>query len=364
MRVLVLHNQISPYRLPIFEKLNEKFEVTVLFCEPRSPDRLWETEVIKEFNFHWRVLRGKRIGRIILNNPIEIVRELKDSDVVIIAEIVENTPSTVLTIILSRILGKEIILWTERIESPWINLKFRGLKKILKETYERTIFFMSNIVAAYSKKAREHALKIGTSPGKLVEGIQVVPQEIYPEGEQKVSGIEKFKRRVLYLGYLRPEKGVAYLIDAFGKLKTDAILIIAGKGPILKELRKNAGEKVVFTGYVPEEAKAYLYKVSSIFVLPTLHDPWGLVINESLYYGTPVITTTAAAGSILIEEGKTGFIIQPGNERELQKTLGVILENPKLIRKMKYVTKKIGKKYSNAKLGTRHFLKAIQKLHE
>lgn len=364
MRVLLLHNQISPYRLPIFERLNEKFEVTVLFCEPRSPDRLWETEVIKRFNFQWRILKGKRIGKIILNNPIEIIEELKNSDVVVIAETVETIPSTVLALILSRVLKKKVILWTERIESPWVNLKFRGLKKILKETYEKTIFSMSNIVAAYSKKSREHALKVGTSPGKLVEGIQVVPKEIYPEGEQKVPGIEKFKRRVLYLGYLRPEKGVAYLIGAFNKLKTDAILIIAGKGPILEKLKKNAGERVVFTGYVPEEAKTYLYKVSSVFVLPTLHDPWGLVINESLYYGTPVITTTAAAGSILIEEGKTGFIVQPENVKELQRTLGIILENPKLIRKMKHITMKTGKRYSNAELGARHFFKAIQRLHK
>ena len=362
--MLILHNQISPYRLPIFERLNKEFKITVLFCEPKSPDRLWETEIINKFNFHWKILKGKRIGRIILNNPVEIIRELKNSDAIIIAETVETTPSTVLVLILSRVLKKKVILWTERIESPWVNRKFMGPKRILKETYEKVIFFMSNIVAAYSKKSREHALKIGASPGKLVEGVQVVPREVYPQREQEVPGIEKSKRRVLYLGYLRPEKGVVYLVNAFNKLNTDAILVIAGKGPILSELKKNAGQKVVFTGYVPEEAKAYLYKVSSVFVLPTLHDPWGLVINESLYYGTPVITTTAAAGSVLIDEGKTGFIVRPGDEKELQRTLSIILENPKLIRKMKHITMKTGKKYSNAELGARHFFKAIQRLHE
>ncbi|WP_297535670.1 glycosyltransferase family 4 protein [Thermococcus sp.] len=373
MRVLLLHNQISPYRLPIFERLNEKFEVTVLFCEPRSPDRLWETEVIKRFNFQWRILKGKRIGKIILNNPIEIIEELKNSDVVVIAETVETIPSTVLALILSRVLKKKVILWTERIESPWISHKFRGPKRILKETYEKAIFFMSNIVAAYSKKSREHALKIGVSPGKLVEGIQIMPSEIFRSQEQDSAKskipIKDYNSKLIitYIGYLREPKGVQVLIEAFKQIPYKNIdLIIAGTGPYeqtLKEISKN-DKRIHFIGYITGKRKTSVYTHSSIFVLPTFHDSWGLVINESLYYGVPLITTTAAAGSQIIQQEKTGLVLPPGDINALRKALEVLIENPKLIRKMKHVTMKIGKKYSNAELGARHFFKAIQRLHE
>ncbi|WP_457752466.1 glycosyltransferase family 4 protein [Thermococcus sp.] len=360
MKLLIVHNQISPYRLPIFEELNKRFKVKVLFCEPRAPDRLWETKIVKNFNFKWRVLPGKRLRRLIINNPLSLTKEIKSSDIVIVAENVENMSSTLFSLIIAKLFRKKFILWTERIESPWIKKRFRGLKGKLKRAYEKFIMLTSDEIAAYSRKSREYVMNLGVSPGKIFEGVQVMPEDVYPKEIEKAP--IPSRRAVLYLGYMRPEKGVLYLIRAFKKLKTDAILILAGTGPLMEKIKEEAPKNAVITGYVPENAKPYLYRHAYVFILPTLHDPWGLVVNEAFYYGTPVITTTAAAASEIIDEGKTGFVVEPQNKEVLAKTLRDVLWNPKLVRKMKHITSKKGRRYSETELGSRHLLKAIERL--
>lgn len=81
--------------------------------------------------------------------------------------------------------------------------------------------------------------------------------------------------------------------------------MIAGTGPFEEKLKKKASgdERIEFLGYISEQKKADYFDVADLFVLPTHHDPWGLVVNEAINYGTPVITTEAAgAKELLVEE--------------------------------------------------------------
>jgi len=363
-KIIIIHNQISPYRLPIFEEINKRYEVKVLFCEPRAPDRLWKIDLINRYRFKWKVLRGKRRGRIILNDPIEVAKELKGTDIVIVSENVENIPTVILTLIISKLTGKQVVIWTERIESPWIKKKFNGVSGQLKRLYERLLFRFADAIAAYSKTSRRYVMKIGARLGKLFEGLQIVPEEVYPTKKSELPVIlQRVKRRILYLGYMRPEKGVEYLVKAFKRMDTpDTALILAGTGPLLETIKEDTRGNIILMGYVSEEMKASLYEAADVFVIPTLHDPWALVINEALYYGTPVVATTAAAGSQIIEEGKTGFIIKPGDEGEMYNILEQLTTNPKEIRKMKRIIRRIGRKYSLAYIGARHLMKALERL--
>jgi len=348
MRVLVLHNQVAPYRLPIFRELAKRVEVTVLFSESRSPDRLWEAV---PQGFRWKILRGKRLGGVILNDPLEIAREVSGSDVVIVAENVDNAPAVLLTLLLARLLGKKTVVWTERIESPLVRERFRGVRRLLKRAYERLIFGLGDVVAAYSRATRRYVLGM-TSIGKVVEGVQVYPGELVAP-EEPVPLPEE-PRKVLYLGYMRPEKGVLELVEAFKRLSIPgAVLILAGTGP----LEVPPGKNVRKMGYVSEGAKSFLFRRADFMVLPTRHDPWGLVINESLYHGTPVVTTEAAAGSQIVEHGKNGLVTW-----DIEGALEFLLTNPKTARKMVPPSRETGEKYSRPEIGARHFFRALERL--
>ena len=110
-----------------------------------------------------------------------------------------------------------------------------------------------------------------------------------------------------------------YLLKAFQEVKRevkDAALLIVGSGELEKELRKyvndNHIEDVIFYGFLQKEDLPKIYAVADVFVFPTLGDIWGLVINEAMSAGLPIITTSSAGASAdLIKDN--GFVVPPGD---------------------------------------------------
>ena len=99
-----------------------------------------------------------------------------------------------------------------------------------------------------------------------------------------------------------------------------------------------------------EELSEY-YKAADLFVLPTREDIWGLVINEAMNYGLPVITTTACvAVQELVENYKNGFILNIKNENEmtyeLNKKICLIFETSGMKQRMGKESLKMIEKYS------------------
>jgi len=111
------------------------------------------------------------------------------------------------------------------------------------------------------------------------------------------------------------------LLEKHSLSRRDATLKIMGIGEEEDKLKSLAiGEKnIVFLGYLEEEEKAKYYATTDIFVLPTLFDPWGLVINEAMYHGLPIITTSAAGATDLIRGN--GIIVKAGDESQLKQAI-------------------------------------------
>ncbi len=96
------------------------------------------------------------------------------------------------------------------------------------------------------------------------------------------------------VGQMIPRKGYDILVSAMKALPKDVGLYIAGGEPennVKKIIDDNNLSNVHFIGYKSIEELRYYYAASDIFVLPTRYDIWGLVINEALSFGLPVVTT-------------------------------------------------------------------------
>ena len=134
---------------------------------------------------------------------------------------------------------------------------------------------------------------------------------------------------VLYLGYLNPLKNIDQLILAVKQIDDPSIrLLIVGSGPAETSLREIAqgDRRIKFLGYLDGQNKTDILQISNVVVLPTLADCWGLVVNEALYYGKPVITTSLAGASELLRlKGSVGRVIAPNNidilSRAIKQTL-------------------------------------------
>jgi glycosyltransferase involved in cell wall biosynthesis len=140
---------------------------------------------------------------------------------------------------------------------------------------------------------------------------------------------------VIYVGQLVPRKGVDILIKAFSEVAKEINnlhLVIVGSGPESSNLIRLAREKnldrVSFTDWVGDDVKYELLTISDLFILPTMADSWGLVVNEAMCCRLPVITTNAAGcHKDLIIQGVTGKHINAGDIDELKGALKAVVQN-------------------------------------
>jgi glycosyltransferase involved in cell wall biosynthesis len=131
--------------------------------------------------------------------------------------------------------------------------------------------------------------------------------------------------RFLFAGQLIERKGIAELLDAFSQLP-EGELHIAGDGP-LRPLVESAAEggRVTYAGQVDRPALQQLYADSDVLVLPSRYEVWGLVINEALEHGLPIIATHAVgAVDDLVLADVNGYVTKAGDVGELREAMARI----------------------------------------
>jgi sulfoquinovosyltransferase len=119
---------------------------------------------------------------------------------------------------------------------------------------------------------------------------------------------------LVYIGRLGAEKRLKDLRPVLQKMPTNTRLCIVGAGPQKEELEEwFTNEKVVFTGQLSGDDLSAAFASADVFVMPSDSETLGFVVLESMASGVPVVG--AAAGGILdlIEDGKTSFLVEPGN---------------------------------------------------
>lgn len=150
---------------------------------------------------------------------------------------------------------------------------------------------------------------------------------------KKKYGLEN-KKVFLFVGRLEQEKNVSLLLSAYSELKTmrdDVALVIVGDGTEIYNLKscvvENDIRDVYFMGYVVFPKIVEFYKLSDIFVLPSLYEPWGLVINEAMIFGVPIVASSKV-GCLqdLLQDGMNGYVFVNDNVDDLVDKLNLSLK--------------------------------------
>jgi glycosyltransferase involved in cell wall biosynthesis len=127
----------------------------------------------------------------------------------------------------------------------------------------------------------------------------------------------------IYFGRLAREKGVHTLLDALAQSGPEPeMFVFAGRGPELDALRAQArtlglAHRVRFLTWLDARALADLVRKASFAVLPSLEESFGNTMAEAMALAVPVISTTAGSIPELIEGGRTGVLVPPGDARAL-----------------------------------------------
>lgn len=151
-------------------------------------------------------------------------------------------------------------------------------------------------------------------------------------------GIGEQERVLIFVGWEFGRKGLRCVLDAMASAERPSKLFVLGNdaaAPYRQRAEElGIGERVIFVG-ASTEVPAYM-AAADIFVLPTLYEPFGLVITEAAASGTAIITSRLAGAADYFEDGRDALLLDdPLISRELSEKLNGLLEDDGLLEKMK-----------------------------
>jgi glycosyltransferase involved in cell wall biosynthesis len=205
-----------------------------------------------------------------------------------------------------------------------------------KEIAKRLFFRHCDGFFCYGSRSKDYIASYGVDENKIIYRCQAAalphdysPAQVltdYRANDGHGSGSQSF----LYVGRLSVEKGLSDLLLAFIQVHTTlpgARLDVVGTGPLKDALSALAeslglGQCVTFLGALETEQIAQLFVRSVALVLPSHSEPWGLVVNESLSYGCPVVVSdVCGCAPELVLAGVTGYSYPVGNVPALARAM-------------------------------------------
>ena len=372
--VKLLHNAVAPYRTPLFNALAQKTDLKVVFCSAGDRDRKWSSKV-KDGIFSFSTMRGYRFGPFTFNPFLWGEVWQTRQDVLIAVDHEENIFTNLIFCSWMKLRGKPYVLWSGQIPveggtvhpADFHDTIFHRVKPIrwlyfaLVNVCIRLLYRGADSFLAYSDASKRHMVAKGADARKIVVGTQAMPTVTLTKSTTKRR--KSSTLRLLYLGYLRPEKGVDVLVSAVKNLPEAKIeLNIIGDGPEKQRLKDlSAGSKNIhFHPYAEGLEKANWFAASDAFVLPTFYDPWAHVVAESLYYETPVIITDSAAASMVITDYQNGVVVKAGDAKGLQAVFQKLIDHPNLVQQMQKGAAKQNPRLYDVNADAENFVKAIR----
>lgn len=174
--------------------------------------------------------------------------------------------------------------------------------------------------------------------------IDVLPNGVDPDllRPSQISGTDKqgyasdSEQVVLFLGRLVREKGVHTLLEAAPSILQscpNAKFLVVGDGPARGDLEARAEQlgirgKVQFTGFVTDVERNRLLHVANVAVFPSLYEPFGIVALEAMAAGRPVIVSDVGGLADVVEHGRNGLKMYPGDKQSLASQVTQVLLNP------------------------------------
>ncbi|MCJ7792568.1 MAG: glycosyltransferase family 4 protein [Candidatus Marinimicrobia bacterium] len=230
------------------------------------------------------------------------------------------------------------------------------ISMMLKKLYliwEKYIIKNSLKLIAVSNTVKNELLELGAKPEQIEVIHNTINLENYHRASPKIVKQLRTKfvtdpniKLIFAIGRLLPRKGFQYLIRAVTLLKDKNIkLLIAGEGgyrQTLEQLSKKLKivNRITFLGKVPKDKVKNFYSSTDVTVVPSLYEPFGLVILEAMACGSPLVCTNVCDFPLIA--GKAALYALPQNPEDLAEKIRYVLAHPeKAKEKAEYGLKKV-----------------------
>jgi glycosyltransferase involved in cell wall biosynthesis len=327
-RLVILTEIISPYRIPLFNALARDVAVDlhVIFLAETDP-QLRQWRVCKEqIAFSYQVLASwrKRIGQynLLLNRGLVPALAAAHPNAIICGGY--NYLASWQALLWARTHNVPFLLWSESNQQD-----LRGGHALVEFLKAEFLQLCSGfLVPGLSARdyLRAHKIKCEL----IFIALNAVDNDFFAAAASSArlnatqirERLNLPERYVLFVGRLVPAKGVFDLLSAYAKLgsslRQSVGLVFVGDGVARPALEAQAAAispgMIRFSGFTQQEHLASYYALAEMLILPTYTDTWGLVVNEAMACGLPVILSRAAGcASDLVSDNGHGLLIDPGD---------------------------------------------------
>ncbi len=220
----------------------------------------------------------------------------------------------------------------------------------LPQKYEKTALNLADAITVNSKEGYNYYTEMGFNVVQIPNAIDL---NLIPKKSTK-----QFENQIIFAGRLSKEKGVEVILETATQLPDNYHLLIAGSGPLEEKVRNLAAKKinVHYLGYQSKPNVLSLIQSSDLLIQPSLEEGMSSTLLEAMGCGTCILASNIEGISEIVENEKTGVLVEPNNSDELlNKILELVPKKEKRLRMAKegleivkqYDWKRVGKLYLN-----------------
>ena len=353
IKILYLTNIPSPYRIDFFNELGKSCDLTVAFEGTKATDRddAWKGDRVR--NFHVLYLNGIRTGadNFICFDVIKLLNKKWNN--IIIG--VYSTPTSMLAIEYMRLCNIDYILQSD---GGFIK-KDNYLKFLIKKHFIAgasiwlsTADITTDYLVHYGA-IREYCYKYpftSVTMNDIYLADRMVQKKKYFRNKLQINE----DRIIISVGRFSYNKGYGKGFDVLLKcaelIDRNIGIYIIGEEPtpeFVKWKKRKQLDNLHFIGFKTKQELQEYYAAADLFVLMTREDIWGLVINEAIAFGLPVITTNKCiAGLELVKDDFNGYIIPSEDVNELKNKVEYLFENKSRLIQFGKQSRKIAQNYT------------------
>ena len=349
-RILIFGIYPAPYRVNLFERFYEKYDCDIFFLQSGGDERneKWFT---KSRYYTLDSIEGDKKYRN---------TDIKSYDLVVFYEY--SMTEAIKLILECRIKCVPYI-----INCDGVMLTEHG--NIIKDILKKILISGAVGYLASGEMAKKYFKKYGAKDGSIyIHGFTTLNEsdilkEPSSHSEKETIrerlGLPKSAKIAIAVGRFIKLKRYNELISEWKNMPRDYYLLLVGGGEEEETYRKTIKElglgNIIIEKFHPKEELFDYYKASDIFVHPTSYDVWGLVVNEAMACGLPVVVSDhCVAGLELIKNGKNGYLIPMGNDDELCDKVRLVLSDEQNYNNMSHSVLNTIRPYTMENMANKH----------
>lgn len=340
-KVAIIQPAYAHYRRELFQRLTADHDVLCIFVRGKFKLSSFRGE---NNPFNLKCLSGEHNKLW----PFVLLRILLFIDADILISSIPTSIQSLLSYLVSQMRGKSFILWSEHWFEPYRDSSRPLLYKRLRMLQAQFILKRAKAIIVPGTKSYDYHKASGIPEKRIFIANQSTVDIAQLPGLEGSGSLmpNKKKLTILYLSRILRLKGLDVLLRAYKYIEAEfenIQLLIVGDGNFRQYCEVLARQlelrHAYFVGSLPHEQAIRYYNLADIFVLPSSgqdkSEPWGLVINEAVSMGLPIITTDkVGATDDLVKDGINGYITKGGDVEDLHTALAMILSDGELIKSM------------------------------